>query len=45
MGNIKTGITNYPVFERWCNTSLREECTECPFLPLCQGGCRAGDLG
>lgn len=45
VGNIKTGITNYPVFERWCNTSLREECTECPFLPLCQGGCRAGDLG
>lgn len=45
VGTVKTGITNYSVFEKWCDSSLREECAECVFLPLCQGGCRAGVFG
>ncbi len=45
IGSINEGIINYSVFERWCDPSLREECASCVFLPLCQGGCRAGVLG
>lgn len=45
IGSIDEGIINYSVFERWCDPSLREECASCTFLPLCQGGCRAGVLG
>lgn len=45
IGSIDEGIINYSVFERWCDPSLREECASCVFLPLCQGGCRAGVLG
>ena len=45
VGSINAGINDYSVFEKWCDTSLREKCAECLFLPLCQGGCRAGALG
>ena len=31
---------------KWCSTDLpSEECKTCKFLPLCQGGCKAGHLG
>ena len=44
VGNIWNGITNYDVMNKWCNTSTAERCTSCCFLPICQGGCRAGFL-
>ena len=35
--------TNYL---KWCSTELpSQECSKCKFLPLCQGGCKAGHLG
>ena len=31
---------------KWCSTELpSEDCSKCKFLPLCQGGCKAGHLG
>lgn len=31
---------------KWCSTDLpSDECKTCKFLPLCQGGCKAGHLG
>ena len=31
---------------KWCSTELSSaECYSCKFLPLCQGGCKAGHLG
>lgn len=31
---------------KWCSTELpSEECKTCKFLPVCQGGCKAGHLG
>lgn len=44
IGDIWNGITNYKSLESWCHTDLKEKCVDCVFLPICQGGCRAGDL-
>ncbi len=44
VGNIWDGITNYKSLESWCYSGLKEKCIDCVFLPICQGGCRAGDL-
>ena len=42
VGDIWNGITNYEAMGKWCDTSVAESCSECCFLPICQGGCRAG---
>ena len=42
VGDIWNGITNYEVMGKWCDTSVTENCAACCFLPICQGGCRAG---
>ena len=44
VGDIWNGITSYDALDKWCDTSITESCSECCFLPLCQGGCRAGIL-
>ena len=44
VGDVWSGIANYKVLERWCYPGLKEKCIDCVYLPICQGGCRAGDL-
>lgn len=44
VGDVWNGIINYKALESWCNPGLNEKCADCVFLPICQGGCRAGTL-
>ena len=44
VGDIWNGIIRQDVIDKWCDTSLTERCSVCCFLPICQGGCRAGFL-
>ena len=44
VGDILNGIVNHDVMDKWCDTSLTKACSRCCFLPMCQGGCRAGIL-
>lgn len=40
-GNIRTGIEINGAYKFFCNTDLTyEECSTCPILPICQGGCK-----
>lgn len=40
-GNIKTGIEENNAYNFFCNTNLTyDECSTCPILPICQGGCK-----
>lgn len=45
VGDIWNGITNEAVMDCWCNIELKTQCHTCVFMPVCQGGCRAGELG
>lgn len=45
VGNIFSGIDRNKYYFKWVDFNLSEQCNECTFLPLCQGGCRAGQLG
>ena len=45
VGNIFNGIDRNNYYFRWVNPNLKKKCNKCVFLPLCQGGCRAGELG
>ena len=45
VGNIFTGIDRTKYYFKWVNPKLPTKCNKCIFLPLCQGGCRAGELG
>lgn len=42
MGSVFTGVTYNTAYFKWVNTNISEECKECIFLPICQGGCMAG---
>lgn len=44
VGSIWKGITRYDVIDKWCSVALDSSCSQCCFLPVCQGGCRAGFL-
>ena len=44
VGTIWDGITDYSLYYEWCDPSLCNTCISCLFLPLCQGGCRAGTM-
>lgn len=44
VGDVQTGVKRNVYFFQWVS-DLKEECKECVYLPLCQGGCRAGHLG
>lgn len=45
VGNIFDGVDRNNYYFKWINPTLPEKCNKCVFLPLCQGGCRAGELG
>lgn len=45
VGNIFKGIDRNNYYFKWVNPILPDKCNKCVFLPLCQGGCRAGELG
>ena len=45
VGNIKNGVDRNKYYFKWVNPKLPNKCNKCVFLPLCQGGCRAGELG
>ena len=45
IGSVKNGIIPNTEYFKWVNAELPEKCYKCLFLPLCQGGCKAGYLG
>lgn len=45
VGNVFDGIDRNNYYFKWVNPILPKKCDKCVFLPLCQGGCRAGELG
>lgn len=45
VGSIYDGIDKNEYYYKWVNPKLDEECNKCVFLPICQGGCKAGYLG
>ena len=45
VGNIYDGVDRNNYYFKWVDPNLPEKCNKCKFLPLCQGGCRAGQLG
>lgn len=45
IGDIDNGIEHNKYYFKWVTPILPDECIDCIFLPLCQGGCRAGYFG
>ena len=45
VGDVWNGITNWKTLKKWCSSDVPSDCDDCKFLPLCQGGCKAGELG
>lgn len=44
IGNVWEGITDREEYKRWTSELLDSDCSNCDFLPLCQGGCRASEF-
>lgn len=45
VGSIYNGVDRNEYYHKWVNPKLPLECNNCVFLPMCQGGCKAGYLG
>lgn len=45
VGNVREGIKYNDKFFKWCTLELPEQCEKCKYLPICEGGCKAGHLG
>ncbi len=41
IGNIWDGIVDQDTFNYWISAELDEQCKDCKYLPICQGGCKA----
>ena len=41
VGNVSTGLKEDYLALKWTDVGIDDECKECIYLPLCQGGCRA----
>jgi len=42
VGDCKTGVIFNQNYLNWIDMSIKEpECKECPYLPLCDGGCKS----
>lgn len=44
IGDVFNGVKINSEFLKWVNNRIEKECEECVFLPLCQGGCMAGQV-
>lgn len=40
-GNIDEGVLDQDGFDSWSSRELDQECIDCVYLPICQGGCEA----
>lgn len=45
VGTVHKGVIFNEEYFKWCSSKIAEKCESCIFLPLCQGGCMAGQLG
>ena len=41
IGNVWDGIVDNETYSYWTSHDLEEECINCKYLPMCQGGCRS----
>lgn len=44
VGDIHQGVVATTSLANWCSDDISEECEECKYLPVCQGGCFAARL-
>jgi uncharacterized protein len=44
IGNVWNGVIDIEKNNIWTSTELDEECKDCVYLPLCQGGCRSSNF-
>ncbi len=44
VGDVFEGVKLNSEFLKWVNPHISKKCVDCSFLPLCQGGCMAGQL-
>ena len=40
VGHCRTGVFHNANLSKWLDDSLADECVQCSFLPICQGGCK-----
>ena len=40
VGNCRCGVIHNKNLRKWLDDRLADECTDCEFLPICQGGCK-----
>lgn len=45
VGDVFNGVEYNSEYFKWVNNSISQKCEDCVFLPLCQGGCMAGQQG
>lgn len=45
VGDVYKGIDRNKTYFKWITPILPKKCNKCKFLPICQGGCRAGHMG
>lgn len=45
VGDVYNGIDRNRTYFEWITPILPKKCNKCKFLPICQGGCRAGHIG
>lgn len=45
VGDVYNGIDRNRTYFKWITPVLPKKCNKCKFLPICQGGCRAGHMG
>ena len=41
IGDIWDGVSNEELYHYWTSPDLDEQCIDCIYLPICQGGCRS----
>lgn len=41
VGDVWRGVTARDTYNYWIQEELEEECCNCSYLPVCQGGCRS----
>lgn len=45
VGTVYKGVKANKEYFKWISPNLPKQCDDCIFLPICQGGCKAGQLG